>query len=156
MLLTLNKIVCELKLLEMVYSNALQVRKLVKSLPKVWETKTSILEEGDLQIITYDELRGNLIAYELNHINRYNKNDKKIILAFMAETTDIEEEVDEYQCEGMTLIYKGVEKVLRQRRQRPQQEFGKNEFQRNDDQCYYCGKLGHIKKNSPKRLIRII
>lgn len=113
MLLTLTKIVCELKLLEMVYSNALQVRKLVKSLPKVWETKTSILEEGDLQIITYDELRGNLIAYELNHINRYNKNDKKIILAFMAETTDIEEEVDEYQCEGMTLIYKGVEKVLR-------------------------------------------
>lgn len=38
--------------LGMVYSNALQVRKLVRSLPKAWETKTAILEDGDLHKMT--------------------------------------------------------------------------------------------------------
>jgi len=43
-----SKIVCELKSLGMVYSNGLQVRKLVRSLPKAWETKVAILEDRDL------------------------------------------------------------------------------------------------------------
>ena len=45
--------------------------------------------------MTYNELRGNLMAYEQNHINRYNKDDKKKIVAFTGETSDIGEEVDE-------------------------------------------------------------
>ena len=49
-----NKNFCELKLLGMVYSNALQIRIFVRSLPKAWVTKDSILEEGDLQKVTYD------------------------------------------------------------------------------------------------------
>ena len=44
----------------------------------------------------------------------------------MAETSDIGEEVDEYQSEGMALINIGVEQMLRQRRQRPQHEFNSN------------------------------
>ena len=43
-----SKIVCELKSLEMVYSNAFQVRKIVRSLPRAWETKAVILEDVDL------------------------------------------------------------------------------------------------------------
>ena len=46
----------------------------------------------------------------------------------------------------MTLINKVVKQILRQRIWRPQQEFNNNEFQRNDDHCYYCGTLGHIKQ----------
>ncbi|XP_049394800.1 uncharacterized protein LOC125859121 [Solanum stenotomum] len=38
-----SKIVCELKSFGMVYSNELQVRKLVKSLLKAWETTAAIL-----------------------------------------------------------------------------------------------------------------
>lgn len=44
----LSKNVCELKLFTMVFSNSLQVSKLVRSLPKAWETKAAILEDGDL------------------------------------------------------------------------------------------------------------
>ncbi|XP_049394650.1 uncharacterized protein LOC125858929 [Solanum stenotomum] len=47
-----RKIVCELKSLGMVYSNGLQGRKIVRSLPKAWETKAAILEDGDLQKMT--------------------------------------------------------------------------------------------------------
>ena len=63
----------------------------------------------------------------------------------MAETSDIWEEVNEYQSKGMTLINRGVKQMLRQRRQSPQQEFNNNEFKRNNDHYYYCGKQGHIK-----------
>ena len=79
----------------MVYSNALQVRKLVRSLHKAWKNNVVILEDGDLQKMTYDELRGNLMAYEQQHINRYNNDDKKNIVAFTTETSDIGVEVDE-------------------------------------------------------------
>ena len=44
MFLRFSKVVYELKLLEMVYSNALQVRKLVRSLPKACEQKMSFLK----------------------------------------------------------------------------------------------------------------
>ena len=45
--------------------------------------------------MTYDEIRGNLMAYEQNHINRYNNDDKKNIVAFTTETSNIGVEVDE-------------------------------------------------------------
>ena len=47
--------------------------------------------------MTYDELRGNLMAYEENHINTYNKDDKKKTMAFIGETLQTEEEADENQ-----------------------------------------------------------
>lgn len=70
-----SKNFCELKEVEMVYWNALQVSALVRSLPKSWETKIVILEDGDLQKMTYDEFWGKLMADEWNHIDRYKKDD---------------------------------------------------------------------------------
>ena len=37
------------------------------------------------------------MAYEQNHINRYNKDDKKKTMAFTGETLQTEEEADENQ-----------------------------------------------------------
>ncbi|KAH0725399.1 hypothetical protein KY284_001264 [Solanum tuberosum] len=110
----------------MIYSNGLQVRKLIRSLPKAWENKATILEDGDLEKMTYDELRGNIMAYEQNHINRFHKDDKRKIVAFTAGTTAVEVEIDETQSEGMSLISQGV-------RQRPQQERKRRNKQRNED-----------------------
>ena len=45
--------------------------------------------------MTYDELRSYLMAYEQNHINMYNNDDKKKTVAFIGETLEIEEEDDE-------------------------------------------------------------
>ena len=90
-----SKIVIELKSVGMVYSNSLRVSKLVNSLHNAWETKVFNLIDWDLQNMTYDELRGNLMAYEQNHINRYNKDDKKKTVAFIGETLQNEEEDDE-------------------------------------------------------------
>ena len=43
----------------------------------------------------YDEVIGNFIAYEQNNINRYNKEDKKNMVAFTVVTSRIGEEVNE-------------------------------------------------------------
>lgn len=96
----------------MAYSNGLQVINLIRSLPKAWETKASVLEDKDLQKMTYDELWENLMAYEQYHINRYNKNDKKKTMEFMVEEFEVEEEVEENQDEGMDFINWGVRQSL--------------------------------------------
>lgn len=51
----------------------------------------------------------------------------------------------------MTLRTRGVRQILRQRRQRPQQDCKNNNFKRNDNRYYYCGEPGHIKQNFPTR-----
>lgn len=64
-------------------------------------TNLTILDDGALQNMTYDEIHENLMAYEQNHINRYHKDEKKKLIAFNAETiTKEEEEVDEANNEG--------------------------------------------------------
>ena len=84
---SISKIVIELK--------SLRVSKLDNCLHNDWETKVVILKLGDLQNMTYDELRGYLMSYEKNHINRYNKDDKKKTMAFIGVTLETEEEADE-------------------------------------------------------------
>lgn len=69
-------------------------------------------------------------------------------MAFTAETTEIKEESYENLDEGMTLVTRGVRKMLRQRRHIPQQDFKNNDFKRNNDHCYYFGEPWHIKKLS--------
>lgn len=59
---------------------------------EAWETKDVILEDGDMQNITYDVLQGNLIAYEQKHIYQYNKYEKKKIVEFTVEKSKIKEE----------------------------------------------------------------
>lgn len=49
----------------------------------------------------------------------------------------------------MSLINCGVRQILKQRQQRPQ-GFKNNKFTRNNDRCYYYGKLGRMKQNYPE------
>ena len=50
------------------------VKKILRSLTSQWLSKsTTIQDQRDLSTLTYDELRGNLIAFEITHPN----NDKK-------------------------------------------------------------------------------
>lgn len=41
------------------------------------------------------------MAYEQNHINKYNKYENKKVVAFTVGTPEIEDEVDESQSKGM-------------------------------------------------------
>ncbi|XP_019253943.1 PREDICTED: uncharacterized protein LOC109232643 [Nicotiana attenuata] len=63
-----SKIVEDLKSFGRAYSSGEQVRKILRSLPTLWQPKVVALEYGDLDKLSYDELRGDLTDFEQNHL----------------------------------------------------------------------------------------
>ncbi|XP_009776960.1 uncharacterized protein LOC107809650 [Nicotiana tabacum] len=59
-----SKIISDLKAFDKPYTSNDQVKKILRSLPTTWQTKVVTLESQDLNKLSYDELRGELIAFE--------------------------------------------------------------------------------------------
>ncbi|XP_075092555.1 uncharacterized protein LOC142172773 [Nicotiana tabacum] len=72
-----SKIISDLKAFDNPYTNGDQVRKILRSLPTTWQTKVITLESQDLNKLSYDELRGELIAFERTHLKKTNQEEKK-------------------------------------------------------------------------------
>ena len=61
-----------------IYTNVENVRKVLRSLPKSWETKViSIIEAKDLSKRSLDELMGSLLTHELIMQEGKEENDMK-------------------------------------------------------------------------------
>ncbi|XP_009780581.1 uncharacterized protein LOC142182295 [Nicotiana tabacum] len=65
-----SKIISDLKAFGKSYTSGDQVRKILRSLPTTWQTKVVTLESQDLNKLLYDELRGELIAFEKTHLKK--------------------------------------------------------------------------------------
>ncbi|XP_070008562.1 uncharacterized protein LOC142165030 [Nicotiana tabacum] len=65
-----SKIISDLKAFDKPYTSEDQVRKILRSLPTTWQTKVVTLESQDLNKLSYDELRGELIAFEKTHLKK--------------------------------------------------------------------------------------
>ncbi|XP_070010370.1 uncharacterized protein [Nicotiana sylvestris] len=72
-----SKIVSHLKAFGKPYTSGDQVRKILRSLPITWQTKVVTLESQDLKKLSYDELRGKLIAFEKTHLKKTSQEEKK-------------------------------------------------------------------------------
>ncbi|XP_070040165.1 uncharacterized protein [Nicotiana tomentosiformis] len=72
-----------------------QVRKILKSLPTIWQPKVIALECQDLDKMSYNELRGDLIAFEKTHLDRQIQQEKKNIVAFKATVAKPKNEKEE-------------------------------------------------------------
>lgn len=66
----LRKIVGDLKAFGRPYSSGEHVRKILRSFSIAWQTKVVALESQDLYKLSYDELHGDLIEFEKNHLKR--------------------------------------------------------------------------------------
>ncbi|XP_019226340.1 PREDICTED: uncharacterized protein LOC109207804 [Nicotiana attenuata] len=90
----------------------------------------------DLDKMSYDELSGDLIAFEKTHLDRQIQQEKKKTVAFKATVAELEDEEENEggeQDENIAMLSQ-VGRI-------------NNE---NDGRCYECGKHGHIQADCPE------
>ncbi|XP_070034379.1 uncharacterized protein [Nicotiana tomentosiformis] len=61
-----------------------QVRKILRNLPIIWQPKVIALKCQDLDKMSYDELRDDLIACEKTHLDKKIQQEKKKTISFKA------------------------------------------------------------------------
>ncbi|XP_070019975.1 uncharacterized protein [Nicotiana sylvestris] len=105
---------------------------------------------SDLDKMSYDELRGDLIAFEKTHLDMQIQQEKKKTVAFkatVAEPEDEEEEKGGEQDENIAMLSQVVTSMIRKninsKRGKPKFRKGR-ENNENDGRFYECGKYGHI------------
>ncbi|KAH0765484.1 hypothetical protein KY285_001355 [Solanum tuberosum] len=151
----LSKIIGELKASGKIYPPIEHIRRVLRILPTQWHTKVVSLQRMNLNTLTYDEVRGYLIAFEKTHLNKKGREEsKKKIVAFKANQEDKGEE--ELAEDEIALITRSVMDSFRKsRNNRRGRNFGKGKYitdqSRNDGKCYECGKYGHIDSEIKKQ-----
>nr|XP_018627673.1 uncharacterized protein LOC104100345 [Nicotiana tomentosiformis] len=136
-----------------------QVRKILRSLPTIWQPKVIALECQDLDKISYDELRCDLIAFEKTHLDRKIQQENKKAVAFIKATVvepeNEEEEEEGEHDENIAMLSQVVASMMRKNKysKRGKSNFIRgrtnSENDKNNGRCYECGKHGHIKPDCP-------
>ncbi|XP_070002690.1 uncharacterized protein LOC142165929 [Nicotiana tabacum] len=152
-----SKILGDLKSFGRPIKSGEYVRKILRRLPTIWQPKVIALECQDLDKMSYDELRGDLIYFEKTHMDRQIKQEKKKKISFKTTVVEPENEEEEgEQYENIAMIYEVVTSMMRKNRnsRRGKSNFIKgrtnNENDKNDGRCYEYGKRGHIQADCPE------
>ncbi|XP_075098859.1 uncharacterized protein LOC142175768 [Nicotiana tabacum] len=154
-----SKIISDLKAFGKPYSSGDQVRKILRSLPTTWQTKVVTLESQDLNKLSYDELRGELIAFEKTHLKKTNQEEKKKTIAFKATTKRTDNDIDddpEALEEEIVMVSRNMDGLMRRYMNTKEAEYHPrrtrqyNEQDKNDGKCYKCGRFGHVQAECPE------
>ena len=149
-----------MKNLGKVYSTSENVRKILRSLPKSWETKvTAIKEAKDLTKLPLDELVGSPMTHEITMKERMEEEErieeeskKKKSIALKSITLEVdsddEEALDEDDVAYFTHKYKNFIKRKKQFRKHFTNQKGE-ESKHDEIICYECKKSGHIRPDCP-------
>ncbi|XP_055814469.1 uncharacterized protein LOC129884146 [Solanum dulcamara] len=138
-----SSITNELRCLGEHISQTKQVRKVLRALPKSWESKVdAITKAKDLKTLTMDVLIGNLQTHEINKqydgCKKDNNKDKSLSLK-SDQSDDDEEEEDK----DMAYLPHMFRKIMRKHdRFRKKGSFGRNP--NGVELCHRCGKPGHF------------
>ncbi|XP_015167052.1 uncharacterized protein [Solanum tuberosum] len=125
-----------------------QVRKILKVLPKSWESKVNaITEEKDLKTLSMDELIGNLQTYELNKQQWTNMKEgkKEKSVALKTSQNDVTGEEDE-----MAYVTKRFQKIIK-KHGGFQKKASTSKAANANDLCHKCGKPGHFMTDCPSQ-----
>ncbi|XP_075103736.1 uncharacterized protein LOC107759434 [Nicotiana tabacum] len=110
-----NKVLGVLKSFGRPIKSGKQVRKILGSLSTIWQPKVIALECQDLDKISYDELRGDLIAFEKTHLYRQIQEKKKTVSfnATMAEPKNEDEVEGGEQDENIAMLSQVMTNLMR-------------------------------------------
>ena len=97
------------------------MRKILRSLPRLWEAKvTAIQEAKNLNTLSLEELLGSLMTHELimkQHSEEETKRKKKIALKTTVQEENSEKSENSEEDEDLELITKKFRRFIRKRRQ---------------------------------------
>ncbi|XP_070040640.1 uncharacterized protein [Nicotiana tomentosiformis] len=153
-----SKIISDLKAFGKPYTSGDHVWKILRSLPTTWQTKVVTLESQDLNKLSYDELRGDLIAFEKTHIKKIIHEEKKKTVAFKAITDKTKNDIDddpEALEEEIAMVSRNMDGLMRRYRITKRERISSrrtrqyNEQDKNDVKCYECGRYGHVQAEFP-------
>nr|XP_016472813.1 PREDICTED: uncharacterized protein LOC107794795 [Nicotiana tabacum] len=114
--------------------------------------------DQDLNKLSYDELRGELIAFEKTHLKKTNQEEKKKTIAFKATTERADNDIDddpEALQEEIVMVSRNMDGLMRRyrntRRGRipPRRTRQYNKQDKNDGKCSECGRFGHVQAECP-------
>ncbi|XP_019246518.1 PREDICTED: uncharacterized protein LOC109226178 [Nicotiana attenuata] len=154
-----RKIVGDLKSFGRPYSSGEQIRKILRSLPIVWQPEVVALEYGDLDKLSYDELRGDLIAFEQTHLKKHEHEEKKKSVASKSTIVESEREAEEKgdrHQNDIALFSRVVSNTTRRSKKNERVKSSSrkgneiSEQKNNDRKCYKCENYGHIQANCPE------
>ncbi|KAH0689613.1 hypothetical protein KY289_016971 [Solanum tuberosum] len=125
-----------------------QIRKILKVLPKSWESKVdAITKAKDLTTLSMDELIGNLQTYEMNKKQgmtlKEGKKEKSI--ALKTSQSEVTEEEDE-----MTYVTRRFQKIIK-KHGGFQKKASTSRTATANDLCHKCGKPGHFMRDCPSQ-----
>ena len=129
---------------------AKKVKKIIRSLPKEWRPKRTVIEEAkNLNTLPIDDLIGSLISYEedLTAEKDNEKKKKSIALKTSKHESDEESELDD---EEMTMLARRFRKFYKRTNERRKFRNYKNQKQKNGPIiCYECKNPQHIQSECP-------
>ncbi|KAH9792469.1 hypothetical protein KPL71_004135 [Citrus sinensis] len=128
------------------FSNSDKVKKIIRSLPKEWRQKKTVIEEAkDLNILPIDDLIGSLISYEEDLEAERGNEEKKKNIALKASKHESDEESEQDE-EEMDMLARRFRKLFKKSGERRKFRDLKNRKEKKElIKCYECKKLGHIR-----------
>ncbi|XP_069149659.1 uncharacterized protein [Solanum lycopersicum] len=122
-----------------------QVRKVLRILPKSWESKVdAIIEAKDLKVLTMDALIGNLKTHEMNRNYDSLKKESKKYKSLMLKYKSDEDSSDD----DMAYLINRFQKIVRKNKVFKRGTNGTRNATQGDI-CYKCGKAGHFIRECP-------
>nr|XP_009618662.1 uncharacterized protein LOC104110811 [Nicotiana tomentosiformis] len=142
-----RKIIGDVKAFGKPYSSGDQVRNFLRSLPTTWQTKVIALESQNLDKLSYDELRGDLVAFEKTHLKKTRQEEKKKTVAFKTTTEGPENDIDddsEALQEEIAMVSRNMNGLMRRYRNTKKGRMSSrrtrqyNEQDKNDGKYFEC------------------
>ncbi|KAH9770963.1 hypothetical protein KPL71_012543 [Citrus sinensis] len=132
------------------FSNSEKVKKIIRSLPKEWRPKRTVIEEAkDLNVLPIDDLIGSLISYEEDLTAEKCHEEKKKNIALKASKRESDEE-SEMDDEELAMLARRFRKFYKKNNEQRKFKGCKNKKEKKEPiTCYECKKPGHIRPECP-------
>ncbi|XP_020987891.1 uncharacterized protein LOC110275874 [Arachis duranensis] len=144
-----NIIITGLDAIGIRYPESVLVRRILRCLTKEWETKAiTIAESSGIDKMTYDDLRGNLLAFENTYLKRDTKK-KGLALKLVTKPLD-DESSDNLSDDDFVLFAKKLRKMMKLNERNKGGSSRKPKRDLSKVICYNCKETGHFKSDCLK------